>query len=83
MYGNMNYNQYNGYNNYQQQYSQYMQINSNTDSTYYIQAKILMNVQPDEFIATISVQQEALTVKECNQKINIRIENFKKNLAAL
>lgn len=84
MYGNVNYNQYNGYNNYQQQYnSQYLQINSNTDSTYYIQAKILMNVQPDEFIATISVQQEALTVKECNQKINTRIDNFKKSLAGL
>lgn len=84
LYGNMNYNQYNGYNNYQQQYqAQYQQINSNTDSTYYIQAKILMNVQPDEFIATIAVQQEALTVKECNQKINVRIENFKKSLSAL
>jgi uncharacterized protein YggE len=83
MYGNVNYNQYNGYNNYYQQTSQYLQLNSNTDSTYYIQAKILMNVQPDEFVATISVQQEALTVKECNSKINLRIDSFKKSLAEL
>lgn len=81
MYGNVNYNQYKNYNSYAQQNP--VQQNAVNDSTFYLQVKILMNVQADEYIATIAVQQEALTVKECNSKINTRIDNFKKSLSSL
>ncbi len=82
MYGNVNYNQYNNYNSYAQQQG-VVQQNAVNDSTFFLQVKILMNVQADEYVATIAVQQEALTVKECNTKINSRIDNFKKSLASL
>ena len=56
--------------------SQYYQTMLATDSTYFIQAKILMNVQADHYVVTFSVQEEELSVKDCNKKINERITKF-------
>lgn len=86
-YGNLHYNKsYNNnyyYQNNPPQNNQYYQNMLVTDSTYFIQAKILMNVQPDHYIVTFSVQEEELTVKDCNIKINDRIKKFKESLKTL
>lgn len=39
--------------------------------------KILNNVKTDAYMVTFGLNQEASTVKECNAKINLRIQGFK------
>ena len=39
--------------------------------------KILNNVKTDAYIVTFGLNQEAKSVKECNAKINQRIQGFK------
>ena len=78
VYGNYNYgNHYNtgirGNNNY------FLQ----NDSTYFINTKVMINVQPDSYMAVFGVTQEALTVAECSKLINARLEKFKTGIKAL
>jgi uncharacterized protein YggE len=48
-----------------------------------ITSQVLLNKLPNSFIVTLGVNQEALTVKACNTKINARISNLKKALKTL
>jgi len=41
-----------------------------------IEAYVLINAAPDEFVAVFGVSQEGSTASESNQKINARIERF-------
>jgi hypothetical protein len=42
----------------------------------FIEAYVLLNAIPDEFVAVFGVAQEAPTAVESNQKVNARIEQF-------
>lgn len=42
----------------------------------FIDAYVLLNAAPDEFLAVFGVAQEAPTAAESNQKVNARIEQF-------
>ena len=42
----------------------------------FIEAYVLLNATPDEFVAVFGVAQEAPTAVESNQKVNARIEQF-------
>jgi uncharacterized protein YggE len=42
----------------------------------FIEAYVLLNAAPDEFVAVFGVAQEAMTAVESNQKVNTRIEQF-------
>jgi uncharacterized protein YggE len=48
----------------------------NSDNNLIIEAYVLLNAAPDEFIAVFGVAQEAPTAVESNQKVNARIEQF-------
>jgi len=47
-----------------------------SDSAFLVKANILMNVKADTFVAVFAVHEKAPTIKECNEKINVRIANF-------
>jgi uncharacterized protein YggE len=47
-----------------------------SDSTFIIQACVLKNVIADGYIATFGLAEEGLTLKECNERITERINNF-------
>ena len=55
----------------------------NSDNNLIIEAYVLLNAAPDEFIAVFGVAQEAPTAVESNQKVNSRIEQFLGAAAAL
>src|SRR4029078_618197 len=42
----------------------------------FIEAYVLLNAAPDEFVAVFGVAQEAPTAVESNQKVSDRIEQF-------
>jgi uncharacterized protein YggE len=42
----------------------------------YIEAYVLLNTAPDEFVAVFGAAQESATAVESNQKLNARIEQF-------
>lgn len=54
-----------------------------TDSTLVINARILMNKRADNYLVSLGLNQEEKTVKECNTKINQRINRLKNNLKKL
>lgn len=79
--GNVAYenNDYDYNRNYNNLYNRVvMQTNPNlpNDSTYLLDAKVLINIQPDAYIAVFAVQQEAQTAIECNKLITTRIDKF-------
>ena len=47
-----------------------------TDSTFVIEASILVNVIADSYVITFGVSEESTTVKDCNEKIEKRIQSF-------
>ena len=47
-----------------------------TDSTFIIEANVLANVIADSYVITFGVSEESSTVKDCNEKIEKRIQNF-------
>lgn len=49
-------------------------IGSNNEQ--FIEAYVLLNAAPDEFVAVFGVAEEATTAVESNQKVNARIEQF-------
>ncbi|MEI7597453.1 MAG: SIMPL domain-containing protein [Bacteroidota bacterium] len=53
------------------------------DSSFIIEAKILKNVKADCYIAVFSLKQEASSVKESNNKINLRLKSFINNIKKL
>ncbi len=44
---------------------------------YSIEASVLVNLKPDEFVAVFGVQQEAKTAQQSNTKVNGQIDKFK------
>ena len=47
-----------------------------SDSTFIIEASVLLNVIADGYVAVFGVAEEAATLKECNEKIDKRIKSF-------
>lgn len=64
--------------NYQNQ----NKINFGPDGANY-KINVLNNVRPDSYTITLGLNQESLSVKECNSKINNRLEGFKNSLKKL
>ena len=54
-----------------------------TDSTFIIEANILANVIADSYVITFGVSEESTTVKDCNEKIEKRIQSFVSELNKL
>ncbi len=54
-----------------------------TESGLLITTSVLLNAEPDAVIVTLGLNQEAKTVKECNEKINERIKLFSKKIKSL
>ena len=51
-----------------------------SDSTFLIEASVMSNVKADEYVVTFGVDEEAATLKECNEKIEKRIQAFAADL---
>src|SRR5690349_4997728 len=47
-----------------------------TDTTFLIEGSVLMNIIADDYVVTFGVEEEASTIKECNEKIDKRINGF-------
>lgn len=47
-----------------------------SDSTFVLEANVLANVMADNYVVTFGVNEEAATVKECNEAIEKRIRGF-------
>lgn len=47
-----------------------------SDSTMLVEAKVLLNMLADEYVAIFGVAEEGKTVSECSNKIDKRINNF-------
>lgn len=54
-----------------------------TDSTFIIDAKVLMNVIADTYVVTFGVADSAATVPETNKKITKRINSFITSLSKM
>ena len=54
-----------------------------TDSTFTIEGSVLMNVIADSYVATFGVAEESTTLKDCNEKIEKRIQGFTAELLKL
>lgn len=76
VYGNGNSNR----NNNQATSVQSISINNNSLS---VSVSILINTKADGFVITLGLNEEAETVKDCNSKINNRIEGFISKLKGL
>ncbi|MDX2172557.1 MAG: SIMPL domain-containing protein [Bacteroidota bacterium] len=76
-----------GNNNYYKQINKTSGGNFNhflpNDSIYTFVAKVMINVQPDSYLAVFGLSQEGSTVAECNQLINDRLTKFKAGLKNL
>ena len=70
----------NSYNQQEKYFSENSQkiISSQNSETYKI--NILNNVKADSYVVTFGLNQEGANVKDCNTKINNRIQNFKSRL---
>lgn len=78
VYQTQNSNNYRENSNYQNQ----NKINFGPDGANY-KINVLNNVRPDSYTITLGLNQESLSVKECNSKINSRLEGFKNSLKKL
>lgn len=54
-----------------------------TDSTFIIQANVLLNVIADNYVAIFGVAEQSATLTECNEKIEKRIQSFITDLSKL
>ena len=54
-----------------------------SDSTFIIEANVLLNVIADGYVATFGLAEEAATLKECNEKIDKRIKSFTNELTKM
>lgn len=50
---------------------------------YAIEANVLLNLKPDSFVTVFGVAQEAKNAEESNNKVNLQIDGFLKNLSGL
>lgn len=74
LYGSQNSNSYDYRNNDNR--AEFNKISNNNESITY-KINVLNNVKPDFYLVTLGLNQEALNVKDCNAKINKRLEDFK------
>lgn len=56
---------------------------NNTFNTYAVDAKVLINITPDEYVVTFALVQEGPTPEACTQTIDDRINQFKAELQRL
>jgi uncharacterized protein YggE len=56
---------------------------NNTFNTYAVEAKVLANITPDEYVVTFALVQEGPTPEACTQAIDGRINQFKAELQKL
>jgi uncharacterized protein YggE len=54
-----------------------------TGTSMFVEASVLMNVKADEHVAVFGVNQECLTVAECNQKMDATVNEFSNALKGL
>jgi uncharacterized protein YggE len=54
-----------------------------TNTSFFVDASVLMNVKADEFVAVFGLLQECATVIECNQKMDATVASFKAGLKGL
>jgi uncharacterized protein YggE len=54
-----------------------------TGTSMFVEASVLMNVKPDEFVAVFGLMQEGASVEECVQKMDASVKQFAEKLAAL
>lgn len=54
-----------------------------TGSSMYLDASVLINVRPDEYVATFGVAETAETVEGCHQKMDATIAAFTRDLRGL
>ena len=54
-----------------------------TDSTFIIQASVMVNVIADSYVATFGVAESSTTLSDCNDKIDKRIASFIADLTKL
>jgi len=54
-----------------------------TNTSFFVDASVLMNVKADEFVAVFGLLQECATVAECNQKMDATVAGFKAGLKSL
>ena len=69
-------------NNYQQVQQYYPAITS-SDTSFVLEAKVMMNVKADEYVIILGTMQVGETVEACHQMINKRIDAFTGALSAL
>ncbi len=76
--GNQLYGSQNSYNYKNNHISQddIHKIIYNTEGVTY-KINVLNNVKPDSYVVTLGLNEESLSVKDCNSKINRRLDNFK------
>ncbi|MFC0517329.1 SIMPL domain-containing protein [Mucilaginibacter angelicae] len=60
-----------------------IQKNYLTDSTFIIEANVLMNVTADSYVVNLGVTDSAATIQESNKRINKRIDGFTNALSKL
>jgi uncharacterized protein YggE len=63
-------------NNYRNNASKGTLVNYLTDSTFLVEAQVLMNVKADQFVAVFGVAEEGASVEEGDEKIDKRIAAF-------
>ena len=69
-------------NNYQQQ--TYLPVfNSSNDTSFVLEAKVMMNVKADEYVIVLGAMQVGETIEACHQVINKRIETFINSVTTL
>jgi len=54
-----------------------------TATAMFVEAKVLMNIKADEYVAVFGVLQEGATVAECNQKMDATVNEFSGELKQL
>lgn len=82
-YANQGYGYNYSYNRQDYLYSRNNNVYLPNDSVYTFGARVMINLQPDAYMAVFCVQQEALSVPECSKLIASRIDKFKGGIKAL
>ncbi|HUR31383.1 MAG TPA: SIMPL domain-containing protein [Saprospiraceae bacterium] len=54
-----------------------------SDSTFLIEANVMSNTKADEYVVTFGLDEEASTLKECNEKMEKRIQSFAADLVRM
>ena len=81
-YDEMNVGGYNYKNNYQQAQT-YFPVYSSSDTSFVLEAKVMMNVKADEYVIVLGTMQIAETVEACHELINKRVDTFINSIISL